>query len=93
MININILNIIESIREKDVYTYLNGECYIFAKKLRDKIGGKLRYLLIEHHFVVEVNGKLYDASGNVTSAYRNSKYITEEEFNSRKKLVKGIKKR
>lgn len=87
----DILSIINSLRDKDLYIYLNGECYIFAKKLRNKIGGTLRYLTLEHHFVLEKDNKLYDASGNVTKLYINSKYITEEEFNNRCKLKQGIK--
>ena len=75
-----------------MHYYLNGGCYIFAKKLQEIIGGKLRYLTLEHHFVLEHNNKLYDTTGNVTNSYINSKYITESEFNSREKLRKGIKR-
>lgn len=70
--------------------YLNGGCYIFAKKLQEQIGGKLWYLLVEQHFVIELNNKFYDSSGNVTKQYINSKRITEEEFRSRKKLYSSI---
>ena len=52
---------------------------------------KIRYLTLEHHFVLEHNNKLYDTTGNVTNSYINSKYITESEFNSREKIRKGIK--
>lgn len=84
------VKIIETLRGKRLYNYLNGECYVFAKMLRDKIGGTLRYLILEQHFILEKDNKLYDASGNVTKQYRNSRYITEEEFNNRSKLKQGI---
>ena len=74
-----------------VYYYLNGGCYIFAKQLQQIIGGAIYYLLLEHHFVVEINNKFYDASGNVTKKYKDCKKIAEEEFQKRIKLKKSIK--
>ena len=81
----------ESGIENPVSYYLNGGCYIFAKQLQEKLGGKIWYLTVEHHFVVELNTRFYDSSGNVTKQYINSKRITEDEFMNRKKLVKAIK--
>ena len=81
----------ESGIKNPVQYYLNGGCYIFAKQLQEKVGGKLWYLLLEHHFVVGINNKFYDSSGNVTKQYINSKRITEEEFMSRQKLADTIK--
>ncbi|MBO5389165.1 MAG: hypothetical protein J6A59_13750 [Lachnospiraceae bacterium] len=75
-----------------IHFYLNGGCYIFAKKLQEIIGGNLRYLTLEHHFVLEHNNKLYDTTGNVTNSYINSKYITELEFNSREKLRNSVRR-
>lgn len=81
----------ESGIENPVRYYLNGGCYIFAKQLQEKLGGKIWYLTVEHHFVVELNTRFYDSSGNITKQYINSKRITEDEFMNRKKLVTTIK--
>lgn len=74
-----------------VHYYLNGGCYIFAKKLKNLVGGDLRYLTLENHFILELGNKLYDSTGNVTSKYSDSRYITEAEFNSRNKLRNSVK--
>ena len=71
--------------------FLHGGCYIFAKQLRDTIGGDLFYLLDDYHFVVKVDDKFYDASGNVTKKYRDSRMITESEFLKRSKLNNQIR--
>ncbi|MBO5388935.1 MAG: hypothetical protein J6A59_12540 [Lachnospiraceae bacterium] len=94
--NLEILNIITNINnnsdiEKPIHYYLNGGCYIFAKKLQNLVSGDILYLTTEHHFIVKYNKRLYDASGNVTNKYKYSKCITELEFNQREKLVKSIK--
>lgn len=81
----------ESGIKNPVTYYLNGGCYIFAKQLQEKLGGKTWYLTVEHHFVVELNTRFYDSSGNVTKQYINSKRITEDELMNRKKLVTTIK--
>ena len=95
MTNNEIIQIIQNINinsglQNPTYYYKNGGCYIFAKQLQSLIGGKLRYLLLEQHFVLEYNNKLYDTTGNVTNAYKNSKYITESAFLMRPKLCNGI---
>lgn len=79
--------------ERPTYYYTHGGCYIFAKYLQQNIGGNIRYLIKEYHCVLEKNGKLYDTTGNVTKIYKNSEYITEEEFLNRPKLHKTIKLR
>lgn len=94
--NLEILNIITNINNtsdmtKPIHYYLNGGCYIFAKKLKEMVGGNIVYLTLEHHFILMYNGKMYDTTGNVTNKYKNSRYITEEEFRQRDKLIKSIK--
>ena len=78
--------------KKPVFELLNGRCFSFAKALQDRAGGKLRYLLCEYHVVLDLNGKLYDASGNVTKQYKNSKYIEEDELMKRSSLVSELEK-
>jgi len=94
--NINKINIETSIETNKtvrnvVKYYQDGGCYIFAKRLKQScLHGNIRYLLNEHHFIVEINNKLYDTTGNVTNKYSKSKFITEEEFLKREKLVQSI---
>ena len=85
-------NIIQSSNIKNpIHYYLNGGCYIFAKKLRElNPDVELIYLLREYHFVVKYDNKLYDVTGNVTNKYRGSTYISEEEFLRRTKLANSI---
>lgn len=83
--------LIIELREEKLYYYLNGGCYIFANKLKNKIGGEIKYLLDEYHFILKKDDKLYDASGNVTQKYKNSRIITEEDALKRKKIIKSIK--
>jgi len=75
---------------KPVSFFLNGGCLWFAKALQKRIGGNLRYLTQDAHVVLEINQKLYDASGNVSNRYKDSKYITEEELNQRPRLLKEL---
>ena len=79
--------------ERPTYYYSHGGCYIFAKCLQNNIGGNIRYLTREYHCVLERNGNLYDTTGNVTKLYKNSEYITEEDFLNRPKLHKTIRLR
>lgn len=83
--------LIIELREDKLNYYLNGGCYIFANKLKGKIGGEIKYLLDEYHFILKKDDKLYDAFGNVTKKYRNSRIISEEDALKRKKIIKSIK--
>lgn len=95
-INAEVVNIEAIVREtatslgKTVYELLNGGCLAFALALQKKTGGTLRYLVNEYHVVLDLNGKLYDASGNVTKQYSNSKYITEDELMKRRTLINEL---
>ena len=72
-ITISIDEIIEESKLKHPsYIYLHGECLVFAKKLKEKLGeGEIKYLPLFNHFVLKVNGKIYDIRGNVTNIYKN----------------------
>jgi len=56
----------------DVFLY--GMCYWFAFILQERFGGTMMYEPIENHFVQEIGGRLYDASGDVTEKY-TSEYL------------------
>ena len=85
----NITNLVKTL-EKDQGYYLNGGCYEFARAFIDKYGGIIRYLILEYHVVVELGGKLYDSSGNVTSKYNLSRYISGEELMLRNKILSQL---
>ena len=72
------------------YYFLHGGCLSFAIELQKIIGGSLRYLKEENHVVLQKNEKLYDASGNVSKAYRQSPFLTEYELFKRKKLLSEL---
>ena len=86
-----IINQIIMNTKKSVKYYLNGGCYVFAKEMKAVLGGNILYLLDDFHFVLNIGKKLYDASGNVTKKYKNSRHISEEEFLKRKRLGKEYK--
>ena len=76
--------------QKPVSFFLTGGCLWFAKVLQNKVGGSLRYLTEEAHVCLELEQRLYDATGNVTNKYKNSKYISEEELKKRPRLLKEL---
>lgn len=49
--------------------FLNGCCYWFAYILQGRFGGTMMYEPVENHFVQEIDGRLYDCSGDVTDEY------------------------
>jgi len=51
------------------YVFTHGKCGIFAKKLWDRFGGNILCIPEYHHFVLYLDGKMYDATGNVTKKY------------------------
>lgn len=72
--------------KKSRYYFLHGGCFEFAKMLQSYLGGSLRYLVVESHCVLSLDGKLFDVTGNVTNTYKFSHYLTEKELLSRRKL-------
>lgn len=76
-------------RQKGTQYYLNGGCLILATQLSQMYDGTILYLPAYFHFVFDSNGKLYDATGNVSRKYGNEKRIRLE--NVPKKLLTGFK--
>ena len=88
-----VLDLIDNIKKNSgyknpVYTFTNGKCYEFAKKLQYTIGGEIIYLTKYEHAVLLYHGKLYDATGNVTKKYINEKFISEEDMLKRYKYFR-----
>ena len=72
---IDTIQTIISSNEKTKQQYLNGDCLVFAEKLKKLCDGIILYLPEYKHFILLKNKKYYDASGNVTNQYKNSKTI------------------
>lgn len=59
--------------ENITQVFSNGCCYWFAKILYDRFapthGARIMYDEVENHFGTEISGRVYDITGDVTSAY------------------------
>ena len=51
---------------EDLFMY--GDCYYFAITLKERFKDKatIKYLIIDNHFVTEIDGRMYDIRGDVT---------------------------
>lgn len=65
-----ILNFIKNFNGAE-NVFLNGCCYWFAFILLSRFGGEIKYFEILNHFVTNINGRLYDISGDVTEKYKD----------------------
>lgn len=62
-------------------TFLYGCCYWFSHMLCARFKtAEMMYLPIENHFVVMIDGRLYDARGDVTELYRVSNIYSWDEY-------------
>lgn len=50
-------------RFPDDYNWLTGNCYFFATILQAAFGGEIYYDVINGHFLLQCEGKLYDWKG------------------------------
>lgn len=48
--------------------FLCGMCYWFSEILCSRFGGLMFYLPVQNHFVTWIDGRYYDASGDVSSS-------------------------
>lgn len=46
-------------------TFLNGCCYWFAEILERRFHGRKMYNPIENHFACDIEGKLFDVTGEI----------------------------
>jgi len=61
--------------------FLNGNCYYFAVILKERFpNASIMYLMIENHFVVYINGYLYDIRGDVTDIIDNKEMIAWDDL-------------
>lgn len=63
-------------------TFTKGCCYWFAKILCERFAGaKMMYDPVVNHYLAEINGRLYDITGDVTGEYTG--LIPWDEFADR----------
>ena len=71
--SVDVLNFIERFHLDDGVdiVFTRGCCYWFAAILCERFPeqSRLMYDQIENHFVVEIEGRLYDITGDVTDEY------------------------
>lgn len=68
-----------STHDNAVYEYTHGKCMTFALLLENKFGGELIYLPLQAHFVLYLNGKMWDITGNVSKVYAKEKRVKLED--------------
>lgn len=80
-----ILNFIRQFRDLGAEnTFSNGMCYYFTTILRRRFGssnGTIMYDQVTNHFATEIEGRIYDITGDVTD---NSEYHWERWTDVRK---------
>lgn len=66
-----------------------GCCYWFAHILCDRFSGaKMMYDCIENHFATEINGRLYDITGDVTGKYHVIPWSEFEDELEKERIIK-----
>lgn len=65
-------------------SFLHGNCYFFAKILKDRFRGKICYLPIENHFITLIKGEYYDIRGKLNNIdetiFEWNRYKSFDEF-------------
>ena len=68
-------------------TFTSGFCYYFAIILRERFGGEVVYDPIEGHFLLLLEGLLYDITGEATAKHKV--YYCPLEWKAEKSIVNG----
>lgn len=69
-------------------TFLNGYCYDFAYMLQRTYGGDIVFIKKDCHFVLRIDGKYYDITGEVSV---EGKTIEEDEEDVVCSVCRGTK--
>ena len=70
--------------------FLHGDCYYFTVVLKERFADKnviVKYLVIDNHFVTEIDGRLYDIRGDVTDIVDRKQLINWSEMKQYDELV------
>ena len=57
--------------------FLYGDCYYFSVILKERFKDRatIKYLIIDNHFVTEIDGKMYDVRGDITDEIDSNQLI------------------
>lgn len=69
--------------------FQNGYCFYFALMLKFRFGGRILYEPIFGHFVLELENRLYDSTGDVTDKYDVGIMYDESVWSEQKSIVNG----
>jgi hypothetical protein len=69
--------------------FLYGDCYYFSVILKERFKDRviIKYLMIDNHFVAEIDGRLYDIRGDVTDIVDQKQLIDWVEMKEFDELV------
>ena len=76
-----VLDFIRGLSDKtDTSLFLSGYCYYFAQILLSRFPYGVLMYHHSNHFMVDINGRLYDASGDVTEKYSDNMITTWDDL-------------
>lgn len=68
--------------------FLYGDCYYFAVILKERFSNAIiKYLIIDNHFITEIDGRLYDIRGDITDIVDNNQLIAWKDMKSYDELL------
>lgn len=68
--------------------FLYGDCYYFAIILKERFSDAIiKYLVIDNHFVTEINGRIYDIRGDITNIINANQMIDWDNMESYDELL------
>lgn len=83
---INKFKFLHPIAAEDLFLY--GDCYYFAIILKERFPDAIiKYLVIDNHFVAEIDGRLYDIRGDITDIVDMSQLISWSDMESYDELL------
>lgn len=85
----NFINKFKHIYPEDAeYLFLYGDCYYFAVILKERFSNAIiKYLIIDNHFITEIDGRLYDIRGDITDIVDNNQLIAWKDMKSYDELL------
>lgn len=69
--------------------FLYGDCYYFAIILKERFKDKaiIKYLIIDNHFITEIDGRMYDIRGDITDIIDYSQLIDWKDMKEYDELL------
>ena len=68
--------------------FMFGDCYYFSIILKERFkDATIKYLMIDNHFITEINGRMYDIRGDVTDIIDTKQLINWDDMNEFDELL------